>query len=87
MVVGAKRGDRRLQFIVEALILSLKGGVAGIIIGVSGLKILSYIADWPTVVSLVPILLAFGLSGSIFFGFCPACKASLLDFIDALRCE
>jgi putative ABC transport system permease protein len=89
MAVGAKTWDIRFQFIIEALTLSLIGGVAGIIIGVSGSKILSSLAGWPTVVSPLSIFLAFSFSGlvGIFFGFYPAYKASNLNPIDALRFE
>lgn len=89
MAVGAKTWDIRLQFIIEALTLSLIGGIAGIIIGISGSKILSTLAGWSTIVSPLSILLAFGFSGlvGIFFGFYPAYKASLLNPIDALRYE
>jgi putative ABC transport system permease protein len=89
MAIGAKTWDIRLQFIIEALILSLTGGVAGIIVGVSGSKILAMVAGWTTVVSPLSILMAFGFSGlvGIFFGFYPAYKASLLNPIDALRYE
>ncbi len=89
MAIGAKTWDIRLQFIIEALTLSLIGGVMGIIIGVSTAVILSSVSGWPTVVSILSILLAFSFSGfiGIFFGFYPAYKASLLNPIDALRYE
>jgi putative ABC transport system permease protein len=89
MAVGAKTWDIRLQFIIEAVTLSLIGGVAGIIIGLTGSKILSAVAGWATIVSPLAVLLAFGFSGlvGIFFGFYPAYKASLLNPIDALRYE
>lgn len=89
MAIGARTWDIRLQFIIEALALSLTGGLTGIITGVSGSKILSAIAGWPTIVTPISILLAFGFSGlvGIFFGFYPAYKASLLNPIDALRYE
>jgi putative ABC transport system permease protein len=89
MAIGAKTWDIRLQFIIEALTLSLIGGVIGIITGVSTAVILSSVSGWPTVVSVLSIFLAFGFSGfiGIFFGFYPAYKASLLNPIDALRYE
>jgi putative ABC transport system permease protein len=89
MAVGAKVWDIRLQFIAEAVVLSLLGGVVGIILGVVGSKIVSMLAGWQTLVTPLSILLAFVFSGlvGIFFGFYPAYKASLLDPIDALRYE
>jgi putative ABC transport system permease protein len=89
MAIGAKTWDIRLQFIIEALTLSLIGGVAGIIVGISGSKVISMLAGWSTIMSPLSILLAFGFSGlvGIFFGFYPAYKASLLSPIEALRYE
>ncbi len=89
MAVGAKTWDIRIQFIIEALTLSMIGGIIGIIIGSSGSAILSAVAGWPTVVSPLSVLLSFGFSAlvGIFFGFYPAYKASLLNPIDALRFE
>jgi putative ABC transport system permease protein len=89
MAVGAKTWDIRLQFLIEAVTLSLIGGVIGILLGVTGSSILAVLAEWPTVVSPLSILLAFGFSGivGIFFGFYPAFKASSLNPIEALRHE
>ena len=89
MAVGAKVRDIRLQFIIEAMTLSLIGGIAGIILGAICSTIISKIAGWPTVVSPLSVVLAFGFAGliGIFFGFYPAYKASLLNPIDALRYE
>ncbi|HUJ16829.1 MAG TPA: ABC transporter permease [Nitrospirota bacterium] len=89
MAIGAKTWDIRLQFIIEALTLSLIGGVIGIVTGVSTSMVLSSLSGWPTIVSPLSIVMAFGFSGfiGIFFGFYPAYKASLLNPIDALRYE
>jgi putative ABC transport system permease protein len=89
MAIGAKTWDIRLQFIIEALTLSMIGGIIGIVFGVSTAVILSSVSGWPTVVSIFSIIVAFGFSGfiGIFFGFYPAYKASLLNPIDALRYE
>ena len=88
MAVGARTWDIRLQFIIEALTLSLIGGVIGIIIGVGGSKILSAFAEWPNHSSVLccACVLFFRISRNI-FGFYPAYRASLLDPIDALRYE
>ena len=89
MSIGAKTWDIRLQFIMEAVILSLMGGLVGLIVGLAGSKIVSVLSGWPTSVSFLSALLSFAFSGmvGIFFGFYPAYKASLLNPIDALRYE
>jgi putative ABC transport system permease protein len=89
MAVGAKTWDIRMQFLVEALTLSIIGGAVGIVIGISASKILSYVMGWSTIISPALVLLAFSFSGlvGLFFGFFPAYKASLLNPIDALRYE
>lgn len=89
MAVGAKTWDIRLQFIIEALILSLAGGIIGIITGVISSKLISNFAGWPVTISVFAIILSFSFSGlvGIFFGYYPAHKASLLDPIEALRYE
>src|SRR5437764_2551395 len=78
MALGAKGRDVRLQFLVEALILALIGGMIGMLAGVAGSRIISNAFSWPTRVSSNAILLAFGFSAAIgiFFGFYPASKAA-----------
>lgn len=91
MAIGAKSWDIRLQFLIEALVLSLSGGILGIILGIgAALIIKNFFPDLlPIAITFTPMLLAFGFSGivGIFFGFYPAYKASMLNPIDALRFE
>lgn len=89
MAIGAKTWDIRLQFIMEAVMLSLMGGFVGLFLGFAGSKVISAMSGWPTEVSVLSAVLAFAFSGmvGIFFGFYPAYKASLLNPIDALRYE
>lgn len=89
MAVGAKTWDIRLQFIIEALILSLSGGIIGILTGIISSRIISDLVGWPVTISAFAIILSFSFSGivGIFFGYYPAHKASLLDPIEALRYE
>ncbi len=89
MAIGAKAMDIRLQFLIEALLLSLAGGLVGVILGVSVSKIINLCSELTTIISPMSIFLSFGFSGlvGIGFGFYPAYKASLLNPIDALRYE
>jgi len=86
---GARARDVLLQFLVEALTLSLAGGIVGIMFGFVASGSLTRLLDWPTQVSPSAVALAFGIAGAIgvFFGFYPARRASRLDPIDALRYE
>ncbi len=89
MAIGAKAMDIRVQFLVEALLLSLAGGLLGVVIGILGAKLVEIFSDMTVVISTMPILISFGFSGivGILFGYYPAYKASLLNPIDALRYE
>jgi putative ABC transport system permease protein len=89
MSIGARARDILTQFLIEALVLSLLGGITGIILGVAGSQIISSLAKWPTIITAFSIILSFGFSIAIgiFFGFYPARKAALLNPIDALRYE
>ncbi|MBI5026234.1 MAG: ABC transporter permease [Nitrospirae bacterium] len=89
MAVGARGSDIMKQFLIEAVTLATIGGFLGIIVGVIGSELISYLAGWPTFISAGAIALAFGFSAAVgvFFGFYPARKAANLDPIIALRYE
>ena len=89
MAVGARGRDILLQFLVEAITLSLIGGGIGIAVGLTGSHAISYLAEWRTLVAPDAVALAFGFAAAvgIFFGFYPARKAARLDPIEALRYE
>jgi putative ABC transport system permease protein len=89
MAVGARARDIRMQFLVEAIVITLAGGIAGILVGVGASYAIALFAGWPTVVTVNSILLA-GVSSvmiGVFFGFYPAYKASMLSPIEALRLD
>jgi putative ABC transport system permease protein len=87
--VGASRGDVLSQFLNETVLVSVAGGLLGIVLGVIMAKAINLFAGWETVISLAGVLLAFGISAGIgiVFGLYPARKAAELDPIDALRYE
>lgn len=89
MAIGAKASDIRLQFLIESFILSIFGGVVGVLVGVIGAKAVDIFSNMTIVVSAFSIFLSLGFSGliGIAFGYYPAYKASLLNPIDALRYE
>jgi putative ABC transport system permease protein len=89
IAIGAKKRDILTQFLVEAVTLSLAGGVIGIVVGLSASMLISFLAQWSTLISPVAILLAFGFSAMVgtFFGWYPARKAASLNPIEALRYE
>ncbi len=89
MAVGARRRDILTQFVVEAITLSLLGGLIGTVLGIAGSYAIAAAGDWPVLVEPDAIALAVGFSAAVgvFFGFYPARKASRLDPIEALRYE
>jgi putative ABC transport system permease protein len=89
MAVGAKARHILLQFLAEATVLSMTGGLIGIATGLVATAMIGRIAQWPTVLEPTSVAASFLFSGAvgIFFGYYPAYKASRLDPIDALRWE
>jgi putative ABC transport system permease protein len=89
MAVGARGSDILWQFLVEALVLSLIGGIIGILLGVGASQLISQFFKWPTLISPQALILSFSFAGGvgIFFGFYPARKAAQMDPIEALRYE
>ena len=89
MAVGARSSAVRVQFLIESIMLSLAGGLIGIIVGVGISLVVPSMLGWPTLVSPVAILgsVVFSAAVGIFFGYYPARKAAALDPIDALRYE
>jgi len=89
MAIGAKGRHVLLQFLFEALTLSIVGGLMGVGVGVGVADFFRRVMQWPVVVTPDSIALSFGVAAAvgIIFGFFPAFKASHLDPIDALRYE
>jgi ABC-type antimicrobial peptide transport system permease subunit len=87
--VGARSRDVLMQFLVEAVVLGMAGGVVGIVLGLVASFAITQLLQWPADVSFGAICLSFGVAAAtgIFFGFYPARRASLLNPIDALRFE
>ncbi len=89
MAIGARGSDVLLQFLVEAVVISLVGGGLGIGLGFGLAELAKWLNNWPAVIPVDAILVAFGFAGfvGVFFGFYPARKAAGLDPIEALRFE
>jgi putative ABC transport system permease protein len=87
--LGARRQDILLQFLIESLVLSLLGGITGVLFGVVGSWVVGYLTEWQVAVSPQSVLLSFSFAAlvGVFFGLYPARQASSLDPIEALRYE
>jgi putative ABC transport system permease protein len=89
LAVGATTWAIQIQFLAEAVMLSLFGGLAGVFVGVGGSFILGYVLGWPVSIPLEALIVApiFAIGVGVFFGFYPAWKATQLDLITALHHE
>jgi putative ABC transport system permease protein len=89
MSIGARGVDILMQFLIEAIMISITGGILGVVLGLLASKLITVFLSWPTLVSESSIVLSFVVCAitGIFFGYYPAQKASQLDPIEALRYE
>jgi putative ABC transport system permease protein len=89
MAVGGKEADILMQFLIEAILISITGGILGVILGLASTVFIEKFLNWPTSVALYSIIISFAVCAvtGIFFGWYPARKASALDPITALRYE
>ncbi|HEY6802767.1 MAG TPA: ABC transporter permease [Pyrinomonadaceae bacterium] len=89
MAIGARSSAVKTQFLIESIVLSLTGGIIGILLGIVTSLVIPVMLGWPTLVSTTAIIgsVLFSAAVGIFFGYYPARKAAALDPIDALRYE
>jgi putative ABC transport system permease protein len=89
MSIGAKGVDILMQFLIEAIMISITGGIIGVVLGVTASLVVASTLHWPTLISQTSIVVSFIVCvvTGVFFGYYPAQKASRLDPIDALRYE
>lgn len=87
--IGAKKSDITSQFLFEAIMISVSGGIIGVVLGISLAYLISYVAEIPTVISFMSVVLSFGVAATVglVFGIAPARKAASQDPITSLRYE
>ena len=89
MSIGARERDIMLQFLIESIIISVTGGLIGVVLGCLASFLIRFVANWPIVIELYSVVLSFVVCTvtGVFFGWYPAKKASNLDPIEAIRYE
>ena len=89
MSLGARGIDILMQFLIEAIMISITGGVIGVLLGISATKLVTHFMHWPTLITQSSVVLSFLVCfiTGVFFGYYPALKASRMDPIEALRYE
>jgi len=89
LAIGARKKDIVVQFLAEAVLISISGGIIGVILGIAGAKLITEFADILTIISPFSVIIAFGVSATvgIVFGYSPAKRASEKDPIESLRYE
>lgn len=89
LAIGAKKADIIAQFLSEAILISVSGGLLGVIIGVGSSYLITYMFDIKTIISFTSVILSFGISAAVgvIFGYAPAKKAAERDPIESLRHE
>jgi len=89
MSIGARGIDILMQFLIEAIVISITGGIIGVLLGIGASRLITLFLSWPTLVSPSSVILSFIVCAvtGVFFGYYPAQKASRLDPIEALRYE
>ena len=89
MALGARGNDILVQFLIEAIMISITGGIIGVFCGITATKLITYFIHWPTLITNNSVFISFLVCfiTGVFFGYYPAQKASRLDPIEALRYE
>ncbi|MET0760355.1 MAG: FtsX-like permease family protein, partial [Flavobacterium sp.] len=89
MSIGANGMDILMQFLIEAIMISITGGLIGVLLGITATKLVTHFMNWPTLITQSSVVISFLVcfATGVFFGYYPALKASRLNPIEALRYE